>query len=897
MVTPKHSHVLFIIILLSALAPAAKLFAQVKEKSFQDSIYHVNQWKLTSFAKAKLKEEKRTDEKFILSSNNLKNLLTVIQHLPGVEIKHIDYPSGSIIVTTNSKNARLYLVGLKEVVFIDLVQKAKAEIGIIGYDRSYHGINAVDYLLPGANGRNRVAGVKEHKMRETDLDLWKRVLPSSIASNTVSNHATVIASIIGGAGNSFYDGRGIAWGVRFFPSSFDNLFPDDANILNSNNVTVQNHSYGTVIQQFYGAEAVSYDAQLWSNKQLVHIFSAGNQGTSFAAEGRYENIPGFANLTGNFKMAKNIITVAAIDNKGIIPAESSSGPVYDGRLAPQITALGPNGTSDAAAIVSGTVAVMQQVYADSNNQVVPPASLVKSVLYNTAEDIHREGIDYKTGYGLLDSYKAIVSLQNKEFDGSVLQTGQSWTKNISVPGNAAMLKVTLAWTDTSAPVNNTKALVNDLDLEVTALNSGNVFKPWVLSNLAIADSLVKLPVRKRDSLNTAEQVSLKLPIAGNYQVKVSSTTQLNNNLAFHIAYHVDTLNTFMFTSPLHTADVNRQENPVLNVKWKTFVVDTNHTGSLFISYDRGSTWRIVVSNYKIYRNQYQWSIPDTMSTGVFKMETSFGFYYSKEFIISPVLRPRLDFLCTDSFRISWPKHVYTNLYQVWVLTDSPYLKRFQIVSDTFIVINRAVTSNEIFAIEPLPSNGIPAARSRAMDINFQATNCFYRALNYSILDQNTINLTLELGVASYVDSIYFEKVSSAGQLLQVYGGSKAIDNVLIYDWLIQDVQPGLIYVKARIKLKSGQVVYTNVISILTSGNKAIVFYPNPVSRSEVLHYVYRQGMPFDIEVKLYDISGRLLHSVPLAAEIHVARLSAGIIIYKLYSASQGLIETGKLIVQ
>ncbi|HET6723690.1 MAG TPA: S8 family serine peptidase, partial [Chitinophagaceae bacterium] len=200
--------------------------------------------------------------------------------------------------------------------------------------------------------------------------------------------------------------------------------------------------YGTIIQQFYGAEAVSYDAHTWAMKNFVHVFSAGNMGTASATDGRYANMAGFANITGNFKMAKNIITVGAIDSKGNIAAESSAGPLYDGRLAPQLIALGPNGTSDAAAVVSGTVAVMQQVYADSNSLVLPPASLVKAALYNSAEDIYRTGIDYKTGYGLLNSYASIKAIQNKEYDGGSLAQSQQWTKIISVPPGAAQLKVT-----------------------------------------------------------------------------------------------------------------------------------------------------------------------------------------------------------------------------------------------------------------------------------------------------------------------------------------------------------------------------------------------------------------------------------------------------------------------
>src|SRR5690606_7118719 len=158
----------------------------------------------------------------------------------------------------------------------------------------------VDYSIPGANGKNIVVGVKEQMMEANDLDLYKRVLPSSVSSNNITVHATIIAAIIGGAGNSFYDGRGIANGCSFFPTSFSNIFPDDAAVLNTNHVSVQNHSYGTLIQQFYGAEAVSYDIQTWENKNLLHVFSAGNQGAAAAGEGPYAGIPGFANITGNF---------------------------------------------------------------------------------------------------------------------------------------------------------------------------------------------------------------------------------------------------------------------------------------------------------------------------------------------------------------------------------------------------------------------------------------------------------------------------------------------------------------------------------------------------------------------------------------------------------------------
>ncbi|MCW3090641.1 MAG: C-terminal target protein [Ferruginibacter sp.] len=854
-------------------------------------------WKWSPPAEKLVQNSNTALRKIILTGKNPAALVAVLQTRPQLNILSVNNPSNSVIVQCKLNYAREHLLPLKEIIFIDLVTTANPETGIIGYDRSFHGINAVDFTVPGATGKNIVAGVKEQTMDSSDLDLYKRVLPSPIASPNTTNHATVIASLIGGAGSSFYDGRGIANGCRFFPSSFDNLFADDAAILNSNKVTIQNHSYGTVIQQFYGAEAVSYDNLTWLNKNFVPVFSAGNQGGSFATDGKYANMPGYANLTGNFKMAKNVITVGAVDNNGNIASESSAGPLYDGRLAPQLIALGPNGTSDAAAIVSGTIAVMQQVYADSNNNILPPASLIKAVLYNSAEDIYNAGIDYKTGYGLLNSYCAVKALQQKRYDGSSLVQGQQWTKNIIVPYNTAQLKITLCWTDSASTINNNKALVNDLDLEVKEQTTGLVYKPWVLNMATSKDSLAALPTRRRDSLNTAEQVSIRLPAAGVYEVKVIGTAVPNGSLPFHVAYSTDTLNTFMFTSPLHASDINRAEKPDLDIRWKTFVADSNQTGNLFISYTNGANWELLKAAHKISTNKYRWPIKDTNTTAILKMETSFGVFFSKPFIISKLTKLSLDFVCADSFRLSWNPHVYANAYGIFMLSDSPYLKPIRVVTDTFAVFQRFQYPSLVYAVEPLLNNGLGAARSIAIDIEQQGVQCFYKTLNYNLLDFNKLNLLLELSIATYADSVFFEKVTATGQLLQIYGGAPVSKNTLIYTLLVNEVSSGITYLRGRIKLKNGSVVYTDIIPVLTSGKNSIVFYPNPAKRNSSLHYVLQQGIPAGSQLQLFDVSGRLLKSFSsLPDNIDISAFAPGVLIYRLLGIDNQLLETGKVII-
>jgi hypothetical protein len=855
-------------------------------------------FKLTPSAKEAVIKNKRDTQGYIVSGSNVDSLLKVVEKfVPPIRIITIDKPSRSMLINTSAKFISEKLRALKEVIFIDVAAEPHTETGIIGYNRSFHGISAVDYLLPGANGSNITVGVKEQKMEEADLDLYKRVKSSSLSSGNVTSHATVISSIIGGAGNSFYDGRGIANGCSFFPSSFSNLFADDAAVLNTNSVTVQNHSYGTVSQSFYGAEAVSYDAQTWANKNIVHIFSAGNQGTASPGNGTYSNIPGFANLTGNFKMAKNIITVGAIDNKSIIPAESSSGPLHDGRLAPQLIALGPNGTSDAAAVVSGTVAVMQQVYADSNSRQLPPASLIKAVLFNTAEDVHRTGIDYKTGYGLLNSLKAIKAIQQKEYDGASLSQGQQWTKNIFIPANTAQLKLTLAWTDTTASINNSKALVNDLDIELTHIGSGTVYRPWVLSAAPNTDSLNKLPVRKRDSLNNAEQISIELPAAGAYQVRVMATAISTASQSFHISFHTDTLNTFQFISPNHASDINRDENPLLDIRWRTFVADTNTTGNLYISYNNGANWQLLKTAHKIYTNLYQWAIKDTASTAQLKMETPFGDFFSRSFIISPVIRPKLDFLCTDSLGFSWNSHMYANAYRIYALTDSAYLKPVLTVSTTSVVLKRSQYPSLVYAVEPVLNNGLPAARSIAQNITLQGINCFYKALNYVLIDSNSVRLSLELSTTYSVDSISFEHITQQGRVLNQYGARKITNGVLLYQQLVNSLPPGINYFRGRIKLNNGAVLYTDTVSILSSGENSLWIYPNPARSNTVLSFMLRNQSRY-FQLQLIDLNGRMIKrwEIAFAGTIQLPVLPGGVYLFRLTDEQGKAAGSSKLVI-
>ncbi|MET0466155.1 MAG: S8 family peptidase [Chitinophagaceae bacterium] len=853
-----------------------------------------NKWKLSS--QAVLSTDNK-NKRLIVSGYELGPLVSFIRQIAGNNsIIKIDSISKAVLFNGAAEDLNLILQS-PLVTFIDKQPDPSTEIGIIGYDPGFHGINELNNLIPFANGREITVGVKEQKMEADDLDLYKRILPSSIASSTVSNHATMIASIIGGAGNSYYDGLGIASDCRFFPSSFSDLFADEISVLKNAKVTVQNHSYGTIIQAFYGVEAVSYDAQSFSNN-ILHVFSAGNQGRATAAEGRYAGIEGYGNLTGNFKSAKNVVTVGAVDNKGNIVAESSAGPLYDGRLAPQLIALGPNGTSDAAAMVSGTIAVLQQVYADSNQQAIPSSSLVRAALYSTTDDIHHKGIDHKTGYGLLNSYKAVRLIQQKKYHSAAVSPGDSWSATIDVPVNTSQLKMTLCWNDPPATVNNLSALINDLDLELMNLQTGEIYRPWVLSSFPLKDSLEKIPSRGRDSLNTSEQVSIQLPAAGNYRITVFARTGNTTAVPFAVTWFSDTLHSFRFTSPQQAADINPENNPSLSIRWATQIDDPGQTGDLFISYDKGGVWTSIATAVPLATNLFNWTIPDITSMARLKMRTAFGEFSSGDFVISKLLRPQPDFVCSDSFRLSWKKHIYAQSYVIYSLTDSSHLKPLMNTVDTFVTIDRRTFPSLVYAVQSVLSNHLPAARSIAMNIELQGVQCFFRALNYILEDENRLRLKLELSTTSGVDSIYFERVSMHGELLQSLGALKANAGQLDYTHLMDERISGTTYIRAKILLQHNVYIYTDMIEVLSSGSRNILFYPNPVRQSSKLLYVVKQGISPDCRLQVFDLFGRMIKQyASLPTSIDMTGVLPGIYILRVSDRTGKIIETVKQIVQ
>src|SRR5688572_24283379 len=343
---------------------------------------------------------------FLIAVSDKNRFKAFIGKSPGIFTIY-EYGSANVfLIQCSWQDVIEKIVTRPEVLFIDEQRTPKEEVAVSNLDMSANKVNLVQSRFPLYNGQSLSVSVKENKPDTADIDFKGRYISTPLASSTLSSHATIMATIIAGAGNTYYEGKGVATAAGIISTSFSTLLPEPDTYYQQYNISAQNHSYGTSIENFYGADASAYDASVNSRNSLVHVFSAGNSGTLSSTTGNYAGIPGYSNLTGSFKMAKNIITVGHTDSLGIVLPASSRGPAYDGRVKPELVAFAEDGSSGATAIVSGTSLILQQAYKELNGSL-PSSDLVKAVLLNSADDVHSTGIDFVTGYGAVNAYKAM----------------------------------------------------------------------------------------------------------------------------------------------------------------------------------------------------------------------------------------------------------------------------------------------------------------------------------------------------------------------------------------------------------------------------------------------------------------------------------------------------------
>ena len=253
-----------------------------------------------------------------------------------------------------------------------------------------------------------------------------------------------------------------------------------------------------------------------------------------APDGDYDSI-------GALAVAKNLITVGAVDDAGEMTAFSGWGPTDDGRVKPDLVANGlgvystdlgggytvKSGTSMSTAVVTGSLALVVERHQALYGEAPSPAR-AKALLVNTARDLGNPGPDYVYGWGLLDTWAAVnvVNASALSTDGwplraGFLSSGASQTFDLEVPEGLEELRVTLAWTDLPGQAGAARALVNDLDLELIDPD-GVVHYPYSLAGKQ--DPAAPASATGPNRVDNVEQVRVSSPLAGRWQVRLQGAS-------------------------------------------------------------------------------------------------------------------------------------------------------------------------------------------------------------------------------------------------------------------------------------------------------------------------------------------------------------------------------------
>lgn len=756
-----------------------------------------------------------------------------------------EHAGGLFVVSARGSVIDSAVLDLPFIRFIDVPRKPVEELALNPFDNSLNTINLVHNRYPNLNGNNMVVSVKENKPDTADIDFRGRYISTPLSSPLISSHASYMCTIIAGGENTFYTGGGVVKSASIVSSNFETLLPDDDNLYKQYNVSVQNHSYGTGLENYYGADAAAYDANIVANPTLVHVFSSGNSG-NLNSTGPYAGIANMANLTGSFKMAKNIITVGAADTFGNVSTLSSRGPAYDGRIKPELVAFGEDGSSGAAAHTSGAVVLLQQYYKEKNNSTLPAASLIKALLVNNADDRGTKGPDYLSGFGSLNAYNALQGMVNNQYFTGTVTQGATQTFTITVPANTRQLKLTLCWTDPAAAANAAKALINDVDIELVNNGNGQVWLPWVLSSAPIIDSLLKTAVRKKDTLNNTEQITLDNPAAGTYTIRVKGYAISTGSQPFSVAWQAQAANQFQWQFPVSVDYVQGGEANL--VRWaSTF---SNATGSLEYSTDKGASWKVISNTATLANGNTYWRAPETYSTALLRMTINGQSFISDTFTISIPVNMQVGFNCADSALLFWNKIPGITSYAVYQLGDK-YLQPLVTSPDTSIII-RTPGEKLWYTVAPVITGNYQGIKAYTINFRNQGVECYLRSFYADLQNGNTGWLSASIGTLLNVKSVTFEKlVNRQWQPLQT------IQPVTRPDLEASDnnLTDGINTYRIKIGLGNGQFITSEPQSIYYFLTTRYIIFPNPVRSSSTLSVLMKEE-PKNTYLQLFNTQGQ-----------------------------------------
>ncbi len=760
-----------------------------------------------------------------------------------IEVFRSKYPGAEILFSHRLSNAlvvRLATLDLEEVkkdenvIFLDIPGKPTEESYLERVNFSFNRIRKAQGATSFLWGDGITLSMKEGAFNPDDIDLAGRSFATALTSSTSSQHATEMATIVAGAGNLAEENRGVVPYATLTSSDYANLLPDEESFFSDYSIHIQNHSYGVNVENYYGVEAVAYDASVFAFPTHLHVFSSGNFGTVSPESGTYVGIRS-ANLSGTFKQAKNVLVVNAVDSTYSVNVRNSIGPAYDGRLKPELTAYGSGGTSEAAALVSGSAGFLSQLILEKN-EPQPEAALLKAILIAGADDIGAPGPDFQTGYGSLNLSTSKTIVENDHYQLVTLLPDSTYTFEIPAPAGVASIKIVTVWHEPAGPIDAPSALIHDIDTKVYF--EGATFLPWVLSSYPSPDSLNALGKRGKDHLNNVELITITNPEAGTYTLQIEVPDLTTDSQPVAVAWSLEEADSFEWDFPTFTSKPQAGES--IDLLWTTTFIEP---GNLDLNVG-GLDWQRVGSNLDL-STIYQLALPDTSTLCQLRMSIGADEFVTSPFVVSRKIETDFSFICEDQVGFIWRRIPEADGYHVYRMGDTQ-MELIAATADTSIVAEKS--GSPFFAVSPLII--AEGNRSLAIDYSFSGTFCYidFFAAERTIDDRVLVRLQL-----STIDKIEHIEV------VNMHHGESTLLATVVPESLSIEVEdeanlPGRNQYQATLHFVDQSTLVSDMSELyLEDPGKAILF-PNPSTSSTLNILSDGTGQT----IRIYDQNGRFL---------------------------------------
>ncbi|MES1226943.1 MAG: S8 family serine peptidase, partial [Bacteroidota bacterium] len=314
--------------------------------------------------------------------------------------------------------------------FIEYVQPAPGEDKPINNKDL---ANAKANVLSSSLGRNLdgkdvVIGIGDNADPLQHIDFNGRLINRAAAVG--QSHGVHVTGTAAGAGivNERY--KGFSPKATIISQVFSGILSSAPAYVNDYGMVVTNNSYGNVVDDcetfgVYDLYSRIMDQYAYDMPYLQNVFAAGNSGTYNCSP----YVSGFSTVLGGFQTAKNVLTVGATTEVGVVSSFSCKGPVRDGRIKPEIVVQGQpvistvplntygsnQGTSMASPGAAGGLTLLYQRYKQLHGGSNPKNAFIKALVCNGATDRGNIGPDFSYGFGWMNLLRSVKIMENNTY--------------------------------------------------------------------------------------------------------------------------------------------------------------------------------------------------------------------------------------------------------------------------------------------------------------------------------------------------------------------------------------------------------------------------------------------------------------------------------------------------